>query len=107
MFNIGDMIDQATELLSSAGVDQASDALNVGQLLADAGLDPDALAQLAPDEIASALESAGLDPEMLNNLESGAFSTPCSVATRRSSLSVKNCAARGVFARGAPRESEK
>ncbi len=71
MFNIGDMIDQAKELFGGAGSSLASEAPDVGQLLADAGLDADVLAQMDPEEVSVLLEDAGLDPELLSSLGTG------------------------------------
>lgn len=67
MFNIGDMIEQATEFLKVGGLEELA---NVGQMLSEAGLDNEALAQMAPDEAHALLENAGLDPELFDTLQS-------------------------------------
>ena len=69
MFTISDMIDQAKELFGDSGVAQAAGALDLGQVLESAGVDADALAQMAPEDALPFLEQAGVDPELLSGIE--------------------------------------
>lgn len=63
MFNFQDILEQASDLLGGRSLGEMGD---VSQMLSDAGVDPSALAEMAPQDAAELLNSVGVDPEILS-----------------------------------------
>ena len=69
MFNVGEMVERAKQLLGDHGAGQAAEAMDLEPFLESAGVDAEALAQMTPEDATSFLENAGWDMELLNSLE--------------------------------------
>lgn len=69
MFNFSAFFDQASELFHSANISELmgdGQPFDLQELIGQAGLDPQELAGLAPDEVITMLQDNGIDAAQLD-----------------------------------------